>query len=120
MLGFYVNDRTAPYTELILGFRKTIETRSRNTLRKLVGQRVALIRTGKGPAVIVGFLTITHREFCPPEYFDRYRAQTCIPVGDKYDSTKGKWFYYLEDVERCEPQPLPANAIRHGRSYVEF
>ena len=122
----FVNSKTAPYTELILAQLKSIETRTRNTLKSLIGKRVGIIETGKGAARIVGYVTITKAEFCPAEKLEEYRDKTRIPYGDKYNKCgthagqPGKWFYYLEEPERCTPFVIPSNAVRHGRVYVEF
>lgn len=120
MYGIFINDHSFPYTQEILLQHKTIETRTRNTLKKLIGKRVAIIRTGKGKPQIVGYVTIAKAAFCPADLFDSFRNKTLIPCGDPYDSKAGKWFYYLENAEKCTPYPIPENAVRHGRVWVEF
>lgn len=126
MLGFFINDHAVPYTLLILQLIKTIETRTRNTLKALIGQRVAIIQTGKGPAQIVGYVTITKAVFCPADQLDSFREQTRVPKGSSFDKcgtcegVPGKWFYYLDNPEPCTPYPVPADAVRHGRVWVEF
>lgn len=113
-----------PYAHAIASRIKLVETRNKNMLSKLVGERVAIVRTrrGKSPSV-VGFCTIyraTH-ESQRIMNSDYMRNLTLIPEGSRYDSGKaGKWCYWIMDAEPCDPFPLPADAIRHGRSWCEF
>lgn len=117
-----INGRKVPYPELICLQQKTIETRRKNMLRRLVGERVAIAETGgrNGP-VIIGYADVIGSFFCSSADFDKYREQTMIPPGDEYDCKgPGKWFYQLANAEFCTPYPLPSSAIRHGRSWAEF
>jgi len=123
MFGIFVNENGGiPYASAIAMGVKPIETRSRNMLGSLVGQRVAVIRTRRGKRpTIVGYADIVKAEFCPASEFDRYRIDTLIPEGSAYDvKGAGKWFYYMANPAICLPHELPADAIRHGRSYCEF
>ena len=123
MYGIFVNENgCVHYADLIVGGYKTIETRNRNMLKALVGERVAIVRTrrGKNP-LVVGYADIAGAEFCPASKFEEFRDRTCIPQGSMYDvHGKGKWFYHMANAERCDPYPLPADAARHGRSWCEF
>lgn len=123
MKGMFVNSNgCVPYAEAIVEGVKTIETRNRNMLDKLVGEQVAVVRTRRGKRpTIVGYVYVKFSKFLSPETFEIYRDDTLIPAGSKYDCNgKGKWCYFLRDAERCEPYPLPENAVRHGISWVEF
>lgn len=123
MKAMFVNENGCiPYAEAIAKGYKPIETRSRNMLKALVGERVAVVKTrhGKSP-VVVGYVDVVDSWFCPASDFEKYRDKTCIPAGSSYDvHGKGKWFYILENAKACNPYPLPGNAIRHGRSWCEF
>lgn len=123
MYGIFVNENGGvPYAQAIVQGYKNIETRSRNTLKNLVGKRVAIIRTKRNKKpTIVGYARIREATFHTPEALDYLRDLTCIPVGSKYDCHgKGKWCYIMTEAEQCEPYELPSDAIRHGRSYAEF
>lgn len=123
MYGVYVNeDGGIRYALAIVQSLKPVETRSRNTLKQLVGERVAIIRTKRNKEpMVVGYADIARWEFCPYCLFEMYRADTLIPPGSKYDCTsRGKYFYWLENAEPCEPYSLPKDRINHGRSYTEF
>lgn len=121
--GIFINDRHARFTEMILDEAKLYETRTRRTLHRLVGQRVAIIRTGKGPAQIVGYATITGCIECNSLHdYEPYRNQ-CKLAGTPFEwhsDTVHKYLYRIESIERCDPYPVPDDVIRHGRTYVEF
>lgn len=126
MIGVFVNSASFPYAALIAAGVKTIETRTRNVLKALNGQRVAIIETGKGPARIVAYVDIVNYAFCNSQLYEMYRDCTRIPAGDKFDKfgkrdgISGKWCYFLDNVQACDPYELPADAVRHGRSWCEF
>ena len=123
MYGIFVNENGGiRYADAIVNGIKTIETRNRNMLRALVGERVAVVRTRRNSRpTVVGYVDIVRDEFCPYCLFEMYRDETLIPPGSQYDVRgRGKWFYLLENAEKCATYPLPADAVRHGRSWCEF
>lgn len=121
--GIFVNeDGGIRYAEAIVNGYKTIETRTKNMLSDVVGLRVAIIRTrrGKNP-MVVGYADVVSSAHMNGRWLDENRDKTLIPKGSKYDVNGwAKWCYFLENAEKCEPFPLPADAIRHGRSWCEF
>lgn len=119
---FVNDDGCVPYASAIVGGYKNIETRNRNVLWQLEGERVAVVRTrrGKKPTVI-GFVDVVGKQFYSVDKFHECFSQHLVPPGSKYDAVgKGKWVYYLANPEAVEPFLLPADAIRHGRSWCEF
>ena len=58
MIGININDKHQLFTEQILNGSKTIETRSSKSLHPYIGKMVGIIRTGKGKATLVGYITI--------------------------------------------------------------
>lgn len=114
--------RSESYAEWIVTGRKTIETRSRDVLKRFVGLRVLIIRTGNGrPAEIIGSVRICGKTFCPASDFAMCRNETLIPPGSSYDCHgTGKWFYYLHDpVIWADPRPLSTfNVERKTRSFA--
>lgn len=124
MKGFFVQDtQCTPYAFAITAGYKTIETRNRNMLSALVGERVAVVRTrnGKNP-LVVGYVDIVSASFCKAEDFRKHYSEHLVPEGNKYDCNgRGKWFYHLANPEFLHyPYPLPENTVRHGRSWCEF
>ena len=122
MKAIYVHStRLEPYAEWIVSGAKTLETRNRNTLKSLVGECVAIVRTSRNKATVIGYVWIDKATYCNGESFDRYRNRTLIPIGSKYDNKgNGKWFYHLSDAFRCEPYEVPQNAVKHGRVWLEW
>ena len=100
---------------------KPWETRSRDMLRALVGERVAIVLTGKGHPVVIGYADMTGKHFCDASEFQKHFDKHLVPAGSAYDCKgKGKWCYHMENAKRCKPFLLPENAVRHGRSWCEF
>lgn len=120
MKAMFINENEHPYAYYIITGLKTIETRSRNMLAPLVGERVAVVRTFKGaPAMVVGYVTVVDSSRKDWSYLNAHRGDTMIMGGSEYD-TPERWCYFLENATPCEPYPLPADAVRHGRSWCEF
>lgn len=123
MYGIFVSERGGMrYARYLVDGIKTVETRGRNMLQALVGKRVAIVRTRHGSApLVVGYVDIVRSTFCKAEDFDKFFDQHLVPPGSMYDCHgRGKWFYHVANAEACEPFPLPADAVRHGRSWCEF
>jgi predicted transcriptional regulator len=112
-MGININDSEAPYTEMILDGEKTIETRRTNSLDPYVGEEVGIIRTGKGPAELVGFMDIEKpKQYNNSQEFDRDRQQHRVPKGSKEDKEGKSVGYPLTDVERTKPKEI------HSRGYI--
>jgi hypothetical protein len=123
MKAIFVSDNAGiAYALEIANSRKPIETRTKNMLAHCVGDRVAIVRTRSGKAPqIVGHADMVKAELRPGAWLDQHRELTRIPAGSKYDAGgAAKWCYFLENAKPCTPYPLPADAIRHGRSWCEF
>ena len=108
--AIYVHDtKETPYAMQIVRGDKRIETRTRNVLRKFVGERVLVIRTRSGhKAEVVGEVTITCAGWLEARTLDENRHLTLIPEGSKFDCTKGgKWCYWLKNpTDYAVPVPL--------------
>lgn len=112
-MGININDSEAPYTEMILDGDKTIETRRTNSLDPYVGEEVGIIRTGKGPATLVGFMDIGEpKQYSNSQEFDRDRSKHRVPKGSKEDKEGKSVGYPLSDVERTKPKEV------HSRGYI--
>lgn len=119
----FINCRLVPFVQFIMNRTKIYETRSRNTLRSLVGKRVLIAMTGKGHSVVMCSAIISNAfPVSSLHEWDMFRSCTCVPKGSQYDwteKTKVKWLYELSDV--C-PVPFPfhpSEGIRHGRTWME-
>lgn len=121
MKGFFLNCSGNTFDADIFSGKKKIETRTRNMLSKLNHERVAVIKTGKGKPVVIGTVTINGWCYpCKPIWDSLQRKAACIEPGSKYDCETGKYCYFLENPIPCDPYPVPANAVRHGRSWCEW
>lgn len=121
--AIYVHEtRATPYASAIAGGYKPIETRTRDVLKRFIGERVLIIRTRDGhPADIVGSAVISGKRFCSASELGTMRDLTLIPPGNKYDCHgNGKWCYTMTDpVMYSKPFPLSDTHITHKtRSYA--
>ena len=81
-------------------------------------ERVAVVKTGCGKPMVVGYVDIVNaRHTLFTRAADAYEL-TFVPEGSKY--ADNRYFYLLRNAEECDPYPLPENAKRHGRSWCEF
>lgn len=118
--GVYINTKSAPFVRQILDLEKSFETRTRNMLKDLVGERVYIIETGHGTPMVAGRATIASVE--PVPYENEKMRESAKIIGTPYDIKPGslKWFYKLENVEKLSPVPVPDNRVNHGRSYTAW
>lgn len=110
MIGININDSCQDYTGQILRGEKTVETRRTDSLKPYVGRRVGVIRTGVGPAVLVGYMTIGK----PVHYANRSefradRSRHLVAEGSPHDG--GSFGYPVEDVESISPIPVTSHGI---------
>ena len=120
----YINCSSFPFVDEIITGNKIFETRSRDSLRSLVGKRVMICQTGTGKSltrcsarIVNAFSVSSFHEW------DMFRDYTLVPSYDPYDwkpDTKTKWLYELSNVI-IEPVPFhPAPGFRHGRVWMEY
>lgn len=119
----FINCSRVPFLDLIMSRRKTFETRTRDTLRALVGQRVYLAETGNGrPTVRCSAVIRPPVVVCDRHTWDVMRKSTCVGVGSPYDwkpDTKAKYLYPISAVVPCDPF-TPPDGTRHGRVWMEY
>lgn len=122
----FINSRSVPYVNMIISGLKTIETRSRNTLRALVGCTVIIAETGSAfsrPVVRCSARIARAVPCYDADEWNRLRHLHQVPEGSQHDWQPGttvKWLYYLEDVkEFYEPYYLQEGR-RHGRVWMEY
>jgi len=107
-IGINVNqDGNNKYADKIVDGEKTLETRASDSLRPYVGKRVAIVRTGEGPAKAIGAVTIGKPiKVTTQKQFDQYRNQSLVPKDSKFDIAPGgvKYLYPLENPVRYETE----------------
>lgn len=110
-IGVNINDSDRDYTGMIFRGEKTVETRDseNNALKKYVGKRVAIVRTGikKAKAMVMGYVTVGEpvRYYSEEEFaadFTRHRV-----TGGKFAFSGFKIGYPMEDVTPIEPYEAP-------------
>lgn len=120
----WINSSSAPFLDDICARLKPFETRSRNMLQSLVGQRVIFAESARGArlarcsAVIRSVFTVTSRE-----QWEVLRPLHRVPVGNMYDwkpGTKIKYLYELSNIRILRPFRIPGKGIPHGRSWFEY
>lgn len=111
--GINISDRSQPFTDLILDGIKTIETRDSRSLDSTIGKRVGIVRTGKGPATLVGYATIGEPIFYRNQReFDRdWKRHRVGPESPFYIGLKGKWGYPIINPKRAKPRPVTNRGI---------
>ena len=119
----FINSKSAPFVRWIMDGKKTFETRTRNTLKNLIGIRVMIAETGHGKPVVRCSAVVSEIiEVFTREAWDKYVRSACILAGSEYDwkpGTKKKVLYQLSDVRPVAPFIPPENR-RHGRVWMEY
>jgi len=93
------------YADLIVDGKKTIETRNSDTLRPYVGKRVAIVRTGAGPAKAIGEVTIGEPMVANKAKFRSMQSKHMVPEGSMYDiTTPTKHLYPLHNPVRYDDE----------------
>lgn len=119
----FINCRLFPFLAWIISGRKVYETRTWDTLRALVGQRVYLAETGRGCRPVVRCsCVIDHSLTCDLATFQALRHLHSVPAGSVYDwhaGTRKKVLYRLADVQPVDPFTVPEGP-RHGRVWMEY
>jgi hypothetical protein len=114
-MGVNINDKIQDFTGQILRGEKTIETRNKNSLKSYVGERVGIIRTGKGNAYLVGFCTVGEPKLYENEKeFRKDEDKHLVQQGSKFDIPKDgvKYGYPLYDVVKLnEPVRITSKGI---------
>jgi len=118
-----INSSSAPFMHDIGKRMKTLETRTRNTLKQLVGRRVLLAETKQGGymAMFSAVIRSVHAVRSWEEW-DALRHLHRVPVDNDYDwkpETVVKYVYRISNLRRLRPFMVPEGK-RHGRTWIEY
>ena len=121
----WINSSSAPFLDDIEARLKPLETRSRNMLGRLVGQRVVLAESARKQRLARCSVFIRSvRTVTTWEEWDALRPLHRVPVGNQYDwkpETKIKYLYELTNLRRLRPFRIPeTGTVPRGRSYAEI
>jgi len=114
MMGININDSCEPWTEMILGGIKTVETRNTDSLRPYVGKRVGIIRTGSGKATLVGYMTLGEPiVYKDEESFRKDEERHMVGKGSKYDIMDGgvKYGYPIVGAAKTDHRTVTSRGI---------
>jgi predicted GNAT family acetyltransferase len=102
------SDGNIDYAGLIIDGKKKYESRQTDSLRPYVGKTVAIVRTGKGPAVAIGQVTVGEPVVVDAEKFDKMRKLHLVPQGSKFDIGPGatKYLYPMINPVRWDREKL--------------
>ena len=102
------NDGDIDYASLIVDGKKKYESRKTDSLRPYVGKTVGIVRTGNGPAVAIGQVTIGEPIVVNAEKFDLLRKKHLVPKGSKFDidSNGTKYLYPMINPVRWDNEKL--------------
>jgi GNAT superfamily N-acetyltransferase/predicted transcriptional regulator len=105
------NDKDIDYASLIVDGKKKYESRKTDSLRPYVGKTVGIVRTGNGPAVAIGQVTIGEPIVVNAEKFDLLRKKHLVPKGSKFDidNDDTKYLYPMINPVRWENE----KSIKH-------
>ena len=93
------------YADLIVDGQKTLESRNGDSLRPYVGKRVAIVRTGEGPAKAIGEVTIGEPMVVKKNKFRSLEHQHHVPEGSAFDiSTPTKHLYPMHNPMRYDQE----------------
>lgn len=122
MIVLFINCKLFPFVSWIMAGLKTLETRNKNTLKNIIGNRVYIAETGLYKRPFVRCLATIGNPIMTDNLkdYNRYRKHTMIKKGSLYDFIPGKkkYLYPLSNVEKINPFFLPDNAVYHGRIFA--
>jgi len=98
------------YASLIASGQKTYESRESRSLDPYVGKRVDLVRTGAGPAAVVGSAEVGTPIEVDETQFANMRGDHLVAEGSAFDIKRGKtkFLYPMTNAESTEPTVLPS------------
>ena len=119
---FVHSTKKEPYAVLLAAGLKNEETRTRNTLKGLAYETVAIAETGNGRPTVVGYVMFGAGQKMYYKAFRDHFQYHLVPRFSKYDCKPDgfKWVYTVLSCQECEPYPVPENAVRHGRVWCEW
>jgi hypothetical protein len=94
------------YADEIVDGNKKYETRDSDSLRPYVGKRVAIVRTGEGPAKAIGEVTVGEPIVADRDMFHKMRPHHLVPEGSMFDIKPGsqKYLYPMHDPVRFDAE----------------
>lgn len=98
------SDKTVDYADLIVDGKKYYESRRSDSLRPYVGRRVGIVKTGAGPAMAIGEVTVGEPTVVDEKQFRKLQDKHLVPRGSSFDIKPGttKYLYPMLDPVRYD------------------
>jgi predicted transcriptional regulator len=102
------NEAGFQYADWIVDGLKSIETRRKPNLDRLIGHRIKIIRTGQGRAQVIGEVTVTgSKQYTSKAQFEADYQEHRVRSGSQFDFDGSKVGYMLTNPKRYK-QPYDA------------
>ena len=102
------NEAGFAFADWIVDGLKSIETRRKPNLDRLIGHRIKIIRTGQGKAQVIGEVTVTgSKQYTSKAQFEADYKQHLVRSGSQFDFDGSKVGYMLTNPKRYN-QPYDA------------
>ena len=100
------NDGNNRYADLIVDGEKTMESRNTDSLHPYVGRTVGIVRTGEGPAKLIGSVKIGEPIEVDEQEFRELEPEHLVPKGSAFDIKPGstKFLYPLTEAQRFDEE----------------
>lgn len=120
----FINCSKEPFCDAIRYGFKRYETRTKNTLRLLVGKTCLFCETGNGKPKTKFYARIDSVvRVDSKEEFEKYRKDCDILPGSQYDwneKTTVKYLYHLSDIIGEDEYEIEIpSELRHGRTWAD-
>ena len=102
------NEAGFAFADWIVDGIKTIETRRKPNLDRLIGHRIKIIRTGQGKAQVIGEVTVTgSKQYRTKAEFEADYQQHLVRSGSQFDFDGGKVGYLTNPKRYNKPYDAP-------------
>jgi len=109
------NEAGYAFADWIVDGLKTIETRRKPNLDRLIGHRIKIIRTGQGKAQVIGEVTVTgSKQYTTKAEFEADYQQHLVRSGSQFDFDGSKVGYLLTNPKRYKKPydaPFPRGIV---------
>ena len=97
------NEAGFDFADWIVDGLKTIETRRKSNLDRLIGHRIKIIRTGQGKAQVIGEVTVTgSKQYKTKDQFEADYQQHRVRSGSQFNFDGSKIGYLLTNPQRYQ------------------
>ncbi len=112
-INIAVDKNGTDYADLIVNGTKKFESRETASLKPYVGKRVGIVRTGAGPAEVIGSVEIGQPIEVNEKQFNQLRDQHLVTEDSSFNIKEGqtKFLYPMMDPASTPPQKVTSKGI---------